>query len=196
MTCLCQAVPACDAPNSHKPAPPTRRALLNKFLPDVYIHTDAYKGISSGNSPGYGVTLYAQSTAGTMLSTQLIAPPATLPAAPGTAAAAAAAASDAPNTPEDIGVLASELLCEVIAGGGCVDSTVAPLMLTFMALCPEDVSRLRLPAHMSHYTVETLRLLKEFFGVVFKLKVDEAAEQSVVASCLGVGYKNYSKKVT
>ena len=77
-----------------------------------------------------------------------------------------------------------------------MDTTAAPLVLTAMALCPEDVSRVRLPAHMSHYTVETLRLLKEFFGVVFKLKVDESSGGTVLASCLGVGFKNYSKKVT
>ena len=193
--------------------PYLRRALLNKFIPDVYIHTDSNKGASGGLSPGFGITLCAQSTSGVNLGCQVMANPASMSAggaaisAKSLAAAGAAAGSinskgnttglsDVPNRPEELGALASELLCEAIAGDGCVDTCSAPLVLTLMALCPEDVSRVRLPAHLSHFSVETLRLIKEFFGIVFKLKVDEAANSTILASCLGVGYKNYSKKVT
>ena len=35
------------------------RGVLNNLLPDVYIHTDHYKGSDGGNSPGYSLALVA-----------------------------------------------------------------------------------------------------------------------------------------
>jgi RNA 3'-terminal phosphate cyclase-like protein len=35
------------------------RGVLNHLLPDVYIHTDHYKGSEGGHSPGYSVALVA-----------------------------------------------------------------------------------------------------------------------------------------
>lgn len=46
--------------------------------------------------------------------------------------------------PEDIAVAAAHMLCEEMESGGCVDSTHQSLALVLMALCPEDVSRIRL----------------------------------------------------
>ena len=40
------------------------KGVLNKVLPDVYIYTDHQKGASAGASPGYGVTLVAETTNG------------------------------------------------------------------------------------------------------------------------------------
>ncbi len=37
----------------------TTRSVLNQYLPDVYIHTDHYKGKDSGLSAGYSLALYA-----------------------------------------------------------------------------------------------------------------------------------------
>ena len=56
-----------------------------------------------------------------------------------------------------------------------------------------SLSRLiSISARASPYTIEYLRHLKDFFGIVFKLKAD-AETQSVLVSCLGVGFKNLSK---
>jgi RNA 3'-terminal phosphate cyclase-like protein len=76
------------------------------------------------------------------------------------------------------------------------------LALTLMALGPEDVARLRtgplLPA-----AAATLRLLRDFLGVTFKVKADAPRSSSgaadggtVLLSCLGSGYKNVAKQVT
>lgn len=35
------------------------RGVLNDYLPDVYIHTDHYRGKDSGASPGYSIALHA-----------------------------------------------------------------------------------------------------------------------------------------
>jgi hypothetical protein len=85
----------------------------------------------------------------------------------------------------------AQLLCDEVSQGGCVDSSHQPLTLLYMTLCPEDVSRVRF-GKLSPYTIEYLRHLKDFFGIVFKLKAD-AETQSVLVSCLGVGFKNLSK---
>merc|ERR1712151_476606 len=36
------------------------RGVLNDFLPDVWIYSDASKGPASGESPGYGISLVAE----------------------------------------------------------------------------------------------------------------------------------------
>lgn len=38
--------------------------MLN-FLPDVYINTDQYKGGAAGKSPGFGISLVAETNIGT-----------------------------------------------------------------------------------------------------------------------------------
>lgn len=40
------------------------KGVMLKFLPDVYINTDQNKGKISGNSPGYGINLVAETTDG------------------------------------------------------------------------------------------------------------------------------------
>lgn len=46
------------------------RAVLNNLLPDVYIHADHYKGAEGGKSPGYSLSLVAESTSGVLLSVE------------------------------------------------------------------------------------------------------------------------------
>jgi hypothetical protein len=93
----------------------------------------------------------------------LLAP--TLDAASAASQSTAAAAA---IIPEDLGADAASLLLTEVARGGCIDTSCQPLVLTLMALGPEDVSRLRI-GQLGGAGVETLRLLKEFFGITFKL---------------------------
>lgn len=62
-----------------------------------------------------------------------------------------------------------------------------------MALTPEDVSRVKL-GPLTQHTIETLRLLKDFFGVVFK--ITQHRDETVTLACLGSGFKNTSRQVT
>jgi RNA 3'-terminal phosphate cyclase-like protein len=149
------------------------RGILNNLLPDVYIYTDHFKGKDSGLSPGYGLTLVAESTSGALLSAELI--------------------GREGETPEDLGKKVAELLCEEIARGGVCDSQHQSLMLLMMILCPEDVSKVRLGA-LTPYTIDSLRLYKEMFGVQFKLKTD-AESNTIIASCLGIGFKNLTRRI-
>lgn len=152
--------------------------------------------------------------------------------------------------PEDLGRAVAAQLLDEIERGGCIDALVQPLVFTLMALCPSDVSRVRAGA-LSPPGIETLRLLRTFFGITFKLKpeaqkaapVQVAGEgepegrrikdsgapapaekrgrsdapaplvvpralmsakdsagghsgNTILLSCLGVGFKNHAKKVT
>eukprot|EP00003_Mantamonas_plastica_P000626 TRINITY_DN1049_c0_g1_i1.p1 TRINITY_DN1049_c0_g1~~TRINITY_DN1049_c0_g1_i1.p1 ORF type:complete len:379 (-),score=97.12 TRINITY_DN1049_c0_g1_i1:1157-2233(-) len=149
------------------------RSILTKFLPDVYLYTDQYKGTESGLSPGFGLSLVAESTTGALYSGEYMA--------------------EGTEMPEDVGKRASMALLQEIQRGGFVDTLCQSMMLLFMVVCPEDVSRIRL-GKLSRYTVLHLRQLKDFFGVQFNVKADKETG-SVVMSCVGVGYVNLAKKI-
>ncbi|KTG32116.1 hypothetical protein cypCar_00037759 [Cyprinus carpio] len=51
------------------------RSILNKFIPDIYIYTDHMKGASSGKSPGFGLTLVAETVNGTFLGAEVVSTP-------------------------------------------------------------------------------------------------------------------------
>lgn len=157
------------------------RGVLNKFLPDVHITSDHVRGAESGNSAGYSLSLVAESNTGALLSVE------------STAGGPDAVAGE---TPEDIGSKGAYKLLAEIERGGVIDMTHAPLAVQLMALGPEDVSKVRLGNNLSVQTIKTLQLLKDAFGVVFKIKRQrEEDESSIVLSCLGVGMKNMSRKI-
>ncbi|RLN50186.1 hypothetical protein BBJ29_000479 [Phytophthora kernoviae] len=150
------------------------RGLFNKLLPDVYIYSDHYKGAESGQSPGFALSVVAETTTGVFLGAEAAAEPGDLP--------------------EDVATRASHYLCEEINKGGCVDSTNQALVLLLMALGPEDVAKVRF-GKLTPYSIECLRHLRDFFGITFKIKPDPETK-TVLLSCLGIGFKNLSKKVT
>lgn len=44
------------------------------------------------------------------------------------------------------------------------------------------------------HTIKLLRLLRDVFGVVFKVKPD-GESMTIVLSCLGIGFKNIAKGI-
>jgi len=64
--------------------------------------------------------------------------------------------------PEEIGKEAALLLIDEIVKRGCVDTSMQSLVLLFMALCPEDISKVRL-GPLSDYTIQYVQHLKQFF---------------------------------
>lgn len=108
------------------------RSILNRYIPDIYLITDVFKGEESGKSPGYGLTLVSQSSTGVVRSAE------SLSVTPG---AAATAAGSHNQTPEDIALHAARLLLEELSTGGCVDSKHQWLVMLLMVLGKEDVGR-------------------------------------------------------
>ena len=150
------------------------RGVLNHFLPDVWIYTDVVKGAGSGSSPGFAVTLVAESTSGSLLSCEVTG-------AKGL-------------QPEDVGAAASAAMLEEIRQGGVVDATHQSLVLLLMSLCPEDVSRIRL-GPLTPFSESTLRLIREHLGLTFQIKADDE-DDSLILSCRGSNIRNMSMRTT
>ena len=176
------------------------RSVLNHVIPDVYIHTDHYKGVNGGLSPGYSLSLVAETTTGAIISAER---------------AAIAGAGAGGELPETIGQEGALLLLEEISQGGVIDSAHQALVLQLMVVGPEDVSKIRV-GELTDTTIMTLQLLRDAFGVVFKIKAgsesqvkdgisdssssknmsSNSEDRSVLLSCLGIGFKNVFRRVT
>ncbi|RHZ06586.1 hypothetical protein DYB37_002188 [Aphanomyces astaci] len=139
-----------------------------------YVHALCRRHIHIISSPGYALSLVAESTTGVLIGAET--------------------AATSGSLPEDVASMASHLLCEEIQKGGCVDTSNQCLALLLMTLSPEDVSKVRF-GKLTPYSMQYLRHLRDFFGVTFKIKADHDSK-SVLLSCLGIGFKNLSKKVT
>ncbi|KAJ3182117.1 rRNA-processing endoribonuclease [Gaertneriomyces sp. JEL0708] len=183
------------------------RSALTRYIPDVYIYTDVYKGAESGLSPGYALTLVAETTTGALLSAECAFQP-RKPSVVGQGQEGEGT-EDEQNvrpgdamltndyhfrTPEDLGTATTRMLLEEIKRGGCFDTMSQWLGVLFTALGPEDVGKIRISG-LSPFTIQYLRDIKAFLGVTFKIQPDHDTRQ-VVLTCLGVGYTNVNKKVT
>ncbi|KAF6725925.1 RNA 3'-terminal phosphate cyclase-like protein [Oryzias melastigma] len=161
------------------------RAVLNQFIPDIYIYTDHMKGANSGKSPGFGLTLVAETQNGCFLSAEMSSTP---------------QGQGDPVLPEDLGRNCAKLLLEEIYRGGCVDSSNQSLALLLMTLGQQDVSKVLL-GPLSAYTIEFLRHIRDFFQVMFKIEVQKPLEDErkggdkVLMTCVGVGYSNINKTI-
>ncbi|KAL7721119.1 RNA 3'-terminal phosphate cyclase [Entamoeba marina] len=149
------------------------KGVLSRYLQDVYITSDHWKGNESGSSPGYGVTVTASSTTGCLISSELF--------------------GEGGDVPEDIGQKVACMLLKEVNTGGCVDVMHQPWMLILMTCCSEDVSKLRC-GDLTLQAVECLRTIKEVTGVTFQVVWDESTKTSIL-SCVGIGYSNLSKKI-
>ncbi|KAI8057440.1 RNA 3'-terminal phosphate cyclase [Thamnidium elegans] len=104
----------------------------------------------SGKSPGFALSLVAESNTDVLLSAEKAAEPG--------------------QTPEDVGIIASKMLLNEIRKGGCVDTTSQWLNLLLMILAPEDVGKIRIQPDTSNDTI--------------------------LMTCMGIGYVNQNKKTT
>lgn len=141
--------------------------------------------MSSSRSPGFGISLVAESTTGAMLSVQTSSNP---------------VGEGQPVVPEDLGKQAAEMLLEEIYRGGCVDSRHQSVVLLYMILGQRDVSKI-LTGPLTPYTIQFLRHLKDVFGVMFKIQAQQSdddngaagGENKILLSCVGAGYTNINK---
>lgn len=148
------------------------RSVLNRYIPDVYLYSDVYKGEESGKSPGYALTLLAESTTSAMHCAETISEPG--------------------SAPEDIALQCSRALLSEIQKGGCVDRKHQSLVLLMMILGSEDVGRVVM-SEPSNRTVQFLRDANEFFGTVFKISPASVGSELLLYSCYGIGYINTNR---
>ncbi|KAI9057882.1 18S rRNA biogenesis protein [Trametes sanguinea] len=151
------------------------RSVLNRYIPDIYLYSDVYKGEESGKSPGYALSLLAESTTGAMHCAEAISQPGV--------------------PPEDIALLASRSLLAEIRRGGAVDRHHQSLVLLMMVLGSEDVGRCRLGEPTAR-TIQFLRDVKQAFGTAFKIAPADPSDPEstdLIFSCYGVGYVNANR---
>ncbi|KAL0882852.1 hypothetical protein ABMA27_016383 [Loxostege sticticalis] len=167
------------------------KGVMLKFLPDVYINTDQCRGSNAGKSPGYGVSLVAETNEKTFYCAE---------------AKSSEPGSGETSLPEDIGRECAQRLLDEVYRGGAVDSSFQWLLALWMALGQKDVSEC-IVGPLSDYTITFLQHLKEFFGVMFKLEVQRSdadeelddeeevtAANKIKMTCVGIGYVNISKR--
>ncbi|KAG9153493.1 hypothetical protein Leryth_018751 [Lithospermum erythrorhizon] len=112
------------------------RGIFNRLLPDVHIFTDHKAGALAGNSPGYGISLVAETTSGCYISSD-----SAVSYARGDEGDMDDEEKREPVPPEEIGEQIASLLLGEIEQGGVVDSTHQGLLFLLCALCPQDVSK-------------------------------------------------------
>ncbi|KAF8337561.1 18S rRNA biogenesis protein [Cantharellus anzutake] len=151
------------------------RSVLNRFIPDIYLYTDVYKGDDSGKSPGFALSLLAESTTFALHCTEVVSKPAI--------------------TPEDVALAASRALLSEIRRGGCIDRKHQGIVLTLMLLGSEDVARCRM-GELTTRSIQLLRDIKAIFGTTFKIVPAEPEDQNcteILVSCFGTGYINANR---
>jgi len=151
------------------------RSILNRYIPDIYLYSDVYKGDESGKSPGYALSILAETTTGAIYCAEATSKP-------GVAA-------------EDTGLQATRLLLSEIQKGGCVDRKHQTLVLLLMVLGSEDVGRCRMTPPTPR-TVQFLRDVQTFFGTSFKMVSADPMNTEctqLVYSCYGTGYINTNR---
>ncbi|KZV25420.1 hypothetical protein F511_19800 [Dorcoceras hygrometricum] len=167
------------------------RGIFNRLLPDVHIFTDHKTGPQAGKSPGYGMSLVAETTSGCFISADN--------------AVYRAQEEDEDGEledegkkwlipPEDLGEQTASALLGEIEQGGVVDSTHQGLLFLLCALCPQDVSKVRV-GKLSPYGIQVLRHIKDFLSVKFVIKPDPSTG-TVILRCVGCGLKNLSRKLS
>lgn len=166
------------------------RGIFNRLLPDVHIFTDHKAGAQAGNSPGYGVSLVAETTSGCYISADTAV---FYPRKEETVEMEDDEKVDL-KSPEDVGVKIASALLGEIEQGGVVDSTHQGLLFILCALCPQDVSKIRV-GKLFDYSMEVLRLVRDFLGVKFAIKPDPSTG-TVILKCVGCGLKNLSRKLS
>jgi len=136
------------------------RGLLNNYLADVYIFADAVKGKGSGNSPGYGINLVAETTVGCLISAEV-------------SAQRSVNIDKALSSPEVVGrCVAAASLPEEIERGGVVDGMHQHIIILLCALGSDPLNQVRL-GPLAQRAVSCLRNIRDFFGVVFDFKTDK-----------------------
>lgn len=188
------------------------KEVLNPMLNDVWVFTDHTKGgknpdgtpMKIPQSPGYGVSLVAETTTGCLKSIDVFS-----------GNDDTIKKNDSPYRqildPHTVGEVAAYKLLHEINFDGVCDNHHQILLIHYLALAEEDeASRVRL-GRLSPTAVAYLRHVRDFFGVKFRIvqempKIGEndedgdddddmgvAPEPSVVLSCVGVGLANISK---
>lgn len=153
------------------------RTVLKEVGCEVNITADVWRGENSGKSPGFGITLVAESKKGWRYYCEDI--------------------GLAGDIPEELGEKVAYCLLEEISKSSVVCKSQLPLAIIFMCIGKEDVGRLRISKdQIDEDFIYLLRDIKEIFGTEIYLKEnDDYDNDDFIATIKGVGFTNTSKKI-
>eukprot|EP00762_Andalucia_godoyi_P004241 ANDGO_05523.mRNA.1 putative RNA 3'-terminal phosphate cyclase-like protein len=155
----------------------TAKGVLLPFSPNVYVYADHFKGSESGQSPGFGICLVAETTTGALISCET---------------QGSGSESKEVRDPEFCGKMCGLGLLNELQRGSCCDESHQWLVFLYMALASEDVSNVRV-SKVSSYAARWLRLINKVFGIRFKISED-SGDGSVLLSCIGSGFINFARQ--
>ena len=150
------------APNTVNRIIESARSILNRFVSDVYIYSDHCSGEQAGKSPGFGISLLAE----------------TINEVKYTAEFASSPRGQTPVLPEDVGKEAATLLLSEVWKGGCIDSVHQTLTIGLMAVAPADVNKV-LIGPMTNATAQFLRTIFDFLAVRFHIDDWHRAQRAI-----------------
>lgn len=168
------------------------RGVLNSMTGDTYIFSDATAApyvpsneksntaVKSKTGVGFGLSLVAESSTGSLYSADLASPP------------------SGGIPPEDVGLRCAYQLLETISAGGSVSLVAAPTVLTMMAMGSEDVGRVVLGKDVlgTEQMVSLGRDLKAFGTSAWGVRESSLGhEGDVVVSVVGRGVGNVGRKI-
>ncbi|CAK7902775.1 RNA 3'-terminal phosphate cyclase-like protein [[Candida] anglica] len=157
------------------------RNVLRPTGADVNITADVWRGDNSGKSPGFGVTLVAESKKGWRVLAEGV--------------------GSAGSLPEDLGETVALQLLHELSNSCVLGRNQILLTLCYMAIGKEDIGRLKLhKSQIDENFVWYLRDIKAIFGTEVYLKdcADEPIpgdEDYMMASVKGIGFTSASKKI-
>ena len=132
----------------------TCRGVLNNFLPDVWIAVDNYKSKDLDKiSPGYGISLTAETKEGFALSTDMI--------------------NDNDNLRMNANDLSKECTLKFlndIYKSGCINCNNQSIFLFLMALSEKNYVSYMKVGKISEQTKEVLRFIYKYLGVKFNIR--------------------------
>lgn len=168
------------------------RGILNPMTGDTYIFSDvssaphlpstdkAKPNQKTKTGLGFGLSLVAESSTGSLYSADLASPP------------------SGGITPEEIGRNCAYQLLETISLGGAVSLAAAPTLLTLMAMGSEDVGRVQLGQDVlgSDQLIGLARDLKSFGASGWGIREATTGQKGdVVVSVVGRGVGNVGRKI-
>lgn len=152
------------------------KEFLKPLGAETFIYTDAARGSESGNSPGYGITIVAESKAGWPVYAEGMA--------------------SSGETPEDLGRGVAASLLEQIALGGLVPRSQLPIVLVLMVLGKEDVGRIVIGSgSLDAEIVRVLRYIKQFWNIEAMIAPNADNDGELMCTIKGSGFVSASKKV-
>ncbi|ONI00927.1 hypothetical protein PRUPE_6G112100 [Prunus persica] len=140
-------------------------------------------------SHGYGMSLVAETTSGCYISADT-----TISHARGEQISEVDSEKKELVPPKDVGLKIASVLLGEIGQGGVVDLNLQGLLFLLCALCPQDVSKVRV-GKLSPYGIDTLKNINDFLGVKFVI-TPCASTSTVFLKCVGCGLRKLSRKIS